>query len=165
MSAPSSSAKSLGATTLRRAAGWLATGVTLVLAALAAAWLGAASALLVLAGGALLGTLVLAWRSLESVALTEEMTLEEALSLAAPRREEEQKASLLRALRDLDYERSVGKISEDDYAELTARYRAEAKALLERVDEALAEARAAAEAELEALLAAPGEAASSEVAR
>jgi len=52
---------------------------------------------------------------------------------------------VLRALNDLKFERSVGKITEEDYNELSARYRAEAKRLITRVDESLAETRELAE--------------------
>jgi len=41
---------------------------------------------------------------------------------------------VLRALKDLEFERSVGKIGEDDYAELSARYRADAKRLMQLID-------------------------------
>ena len=62
------------------------------------------------------------------------LTLEEALTLGAPSAEEEQKRVLLRALNDLKYERSVGKISEDDYAELSQRYREQAKQLMQQLE-------------------------------
>ena len=46
----------------------------------------------------------------------------------------------------MEYERSVGKISETDYATLRTRYRTEAKRLLKRLDEDLEPMRAKAEA-------------------
>jgi hypothetical protein len=51
-------------------------------------------------------------------------------------------------LKDLEYERSVGKISEEDFAELSVRYRAEAKELLRALEEELAPRRHEAEARL-----------------
>jgi hypothetical protein len=63
--------------------------------------------------------------------------------------EEEQKRAVLRALKDLEYERSVGKISEEDYHEYSVRYRAEAKRLIRDLDESLAEARKQVEREVE----------------
>jgi hypothetical protein len=66
---------------------------------------------------------------------------EEALGMGAPSKAEEEKRAVLRALKDLEYERSVGKISPEDYAELSAKYRAEAKRLIQTLDEALAPAR------------------------
>jgi hypothetical protein len=62
------------------------------------------------------------------------LTLEEALSLGAPSAEEEQKRAVLRALKDLEFERSVGKITQEDYVELSTRYRAEARRLMHQLD-------------------------------
>jgi hypothetical protein len=104
---------------------------------------------LLLAAGAMLVLVVwLLWTSLLSLSGETELTLEEALSLGAPRAEEEQKRSVLRTLKDLEYERRLGKVSEDDYAFLSARYREEAKALLLKVDRSLDAARQAAEQRL-----------------
>jgi hypothetical protein len=91
----------------------------------------------------------LVWQSLQHLSGDAELTLEEALSLAAPTAEEEQKRAILRSLKDLDYELRVGKISKADYVELSARYRAEAKRLIVVVDESLAPQRARAEQLLE----------------
>jgi hypothetical protein len=111
-----------------------------VAVALAAAILGAtrgvALALLVLAAAALLLAILLLWNSIQSLDDDAELTLDEAMALAAPSAEEEKKRAVLRALKDLEYERSVGKISEEDYATLSARYRAEAKELLRALREA-----------------------------
>lgn len=108
--------------------------------------LGLGVALLTLAGGVLLGGILLFWSSLQGLAGETPLTLDEALSLGAPSAEEEQKQAVLRALKDLEYERSVGKISEDDYRELSQRYRSEAKALLLLVDRDLAPSLKKAEA-------------------
>jgi hypothetical protein len=101
---------------------------------------------LVLAGGVLLGVILLFRGSLLSLTSEAPMTLEEALTLSAPSAEEEQKQAVLRALKDLDYERSVGKISDQDYQELSQRYRTDAKALLLAVDRDMAPALERAEA-------------------
>ncbi len=114
-------------------------------------------ALLVLAGGALLLLIALVWGSVQSLTGEAELSLDEALGLGAPTAQEEQKRAVLRALKDLEYERGVGKVSEEDYAELKARYRAEAKRLLESVDEGLEPARARAEQLLAARLRASAE--------
>ncbi len=53
-----------------------------------------------------------------------------ALDPGAPSNEQEQKAFLLRALQDLDFERSVGKIDDDDYEELRDQYRSRARQAL-----------------------------------
>ncbi|MDX2053307.1 MAG: hypothetical protein SFV15_12995 [Polyangiaceae bacterium] len=107
---------------------------------------GIASGFLVLAGAFLLLTLGLLWTSLESLSGKAKLSLDEALSLARPSAEEEQKQSVLRALKDLEFERSVGKISDEDYQELSAHYRAEAKRLMALLDEHHARSRAEVEA-------------------
>lgn len=110
------------------------------------AFFGLSAALLTLAAGTLLGGILLFWSSLQGLAGETPLTLDEALSLGAPSAEEEQKQAVLRALKDLEYERSVGKISEDDYRELSQHYRTEAKTLLLLVDRDLAPALNKAEA-------------------
>ncbi|MFZ5895841.1 MAG: hypothetical protein ACOY0T_32590 [Myxococcota bacterium] len=102
-------------------------------------------AVLGLAAAALTLVVALLWSSVSSLADDSELSLDEALSYGAPSAEEEQKLAVLRALKDLEFERSVGKISEEDYQEFSARYRAEAKRLIARVDESLAETRKLAE--------------------
>jgi hypothetical protein len=96
---------------------------------------------LIVAGGLLVGVIGLLWLSILSLGGETAMTVEEALSLAAPPMEEEQKRAVLRALKDLEYERGMGKIAEADYAELSQRYRGEAKALLVELDQSLTPAR------------------------
>ena len=106
-------------------------------------------AILVLAGASLIGTLSVVWRSIESLTEDSTLDLEEALSLAVPNEEEERKRSILRALRDLEFEHSVGKVTEEDYERLSQRYRAEARRLLRRIDEDLGPARKRAEHDLQ----------------
>jgi len=102
-------------------------------------------ALLLTASALLVLVVWLLWSSLLGLSGETQLTLEEALRLAAPRAEEEQKRAVLRGLKDLEYEKRVGKVSQADYALLSARYREEAKALLVEVDRNLDEARRAAE--------------------
>jgi len=99
-------------------------------------------ALLMFAGGALLLVIGLLWSSLHHLTGESGMTLEEALSLAAPSAEQEQKRAVLRALKDLEFERSVGKISDEDYASLSTHYRNQAKDLIRALDRGLEPARA-----------------------
>jgi hypothetical protein len=106
---------------------------------------GAPIAILALATLALLGGIALIWASVQSLTGETPLSLEEALTLGAPSAEEEQKRAVLRALKDLEYERSVGKITAEDYQELSARYRAEAIRLMQRLDENLKPARVRAE--------------------
>ena len=121
-------------------------------AATAALVLGPPGAMLGVATAALGAVIVLLWWSVQSLTGEAPMTLDDAMTLAAPSVEEERKTALLRALRDLEYERSVGKISEGDYHELSARYRAEAKDVLRLLDASRSESAAAAEREIEARL-------------
>lgn len=85
------------------------------------------------------------WTSLRTLLGETKLSGADAYALGAPRVEEEQKRAVLRALKDLEFERSVGKISEEDYKVLVAGYRKEAKRLLRLLDEASVEQRARAE--------------------
>jgi ribosomal protein L40E len=58
----------------------------------------------------------------------------------------DEKNALLRALKDLEFERGVGKVSEADFARLEASYRARAKAVLAGLDRDLGPWRERAEA-------------------
>lgn len=95
---------------------------------------GLGAGLMTAAGLMLLAAIFLAWSSVQSLTGEAEMSLDEALGLATPTIEEERKRAILRALKDLEYERGVGKVSEADYAELSAQYRAEAKVLLRALE-------------------------------
>jgi hypothetical protein len=130
---------------------WIAPVVVLT-ALVVGATSGLGPSLLVLAGGMLTGVVLLFWSSLGRLTGESPLSLEEAVGLGAPSPEEERKRSILRALKDLEYERSVGKISDEDFAELSARYRAEAKALLKLIDAEAAPMRKRAEERLAARL-------------
>ncbi len=100
-----------------------------------------------LVGAALTLALVIAlvWSGLSAIeAEPEKPSLEEALHLAVPMRAEEQKRAVLRTLKDLDYELSVGKISREDYERVSREVREEARKMIARVDEALESKRRAA---------------------
>lgn len=116
------------------------------LVAISAVTRGLGVALLVLAAGMLLFAIANLWQSVQSLGDEGDLSLDEALALAAPSAEEEKKRSVLRALKDLEYERGVGKVSEEDYAVLSARYRDEARRLLQELDKAETPARAKVEA-------------------
>jgi hypothetical protein len=105
--------------------------------------------LLAFGGVVLAGTIALLWQSLLGLTGQSALSVEEALTLAAPTVEEEQKRAVLRMLKDLEYERTVGKISEQDFRELSTKYRALAKELIVAVDEGLTEHRRRAEQILE----------------
>jgi hypothetical protein len=76
----------------------------------------------------------LLWASVTTVGKDEEISLEDALDLSAPARDEERKLAVLRGIKDLEYERGLGKVSEADFQQLSQRYRKEAKLLLARLD-------------------------------
>jgi hypothetical protein len=124
---------------------WLYPLSVIVLAAVLGHFFGLGLGLLIVAGGSLGGSIWLIWSSLQGLGSDAPITLEEALSLGAPSAEEEQKRSVLRALKDLEYERAVGKISDEDYESLAEHYRGEAKRLLRAVDRDLSPERERAE--------------------
>jgi len=128
---------------------WAVPLATLTVAIVLGTLYGVQLVVLTLAAGVLLLVITLLWNSVQALAGESELSFEEAFSMGARSAEEEQKRAVLRALKDLDYERSVGKISEEDYHEFSARYRAEAKRLIRDLDENLAEARKQVERELE----------------
>jgi hypothetical protein len=130
----------------------LAPVLVLSIAAVVGASVGLGPALLVIAAGMLVAAIAGLWSSLGRLTGESPLTLEEAVGLGAPSPEEERKRSILRALKDLEYERSVGKISDADFAELTQRYRAEAKTLLQMIAAEDAPRRKKAEAQLAARL-------------
>jgi hypothetical protein len=111
---------------------WIA--LTVIAAVVVGVSVGLSVALLVLAGGALMLVIGLFWWSLHSLTGSGALTLEEALSMAAPSAEEEQKRAVLRALKDLELEKSLGKISDEDYRTLSASYRQQAKDLIRALD-------------------------------
>jgi hypothetical protein len=62
---------------------------------------------------------------------------------------EARKRAALKALRDIEFERSIGRLSEDDHKELEAKYRAEARDAMRAIDEGLGPWLARAEAMLD----------------
>jgi hypothetical protein len=130
--------------------GWYALGglvVAVVLGAILVV-LGPGALLLALAFLALVSAIVWLWSSLLALDSDTPLTLDEALAMVVPTAEEERKQSVLRALKDLEYERVVGKISGQDFATLVTRYRREAKELLYLIDQGNSADLGAAEAEL-----------------
>ena len=119
---------------------------TLVCAIVAGVLQGAAAVILVLAAGEMVSVIAIFWASIRTLVGETPLSGADAYALGAPRAEEEQKRAVLRALKDLEFERSVGKISDDDYATLVAKYRTEAKRLLRLLDEDALPARRKVEA-------------------
>ena len=120
--------------------------LVVVLVILAGVFVGASTAILVAAAGALISVIAVFWSSLRTLLGETPLSGADAYVFGAPPRvEEEQKRSVLRALKDIEFERSVGKISEEDYLLLTKKYREEAKRLLQSIDEKSAAGRERAE--------------------
>jgi hypothetical protein len=114
--------------------------VTVTVAAIIGVTIGAPMAILVLAAGMLLGVIGLFWASLRilsgDAALSPEL---EALDASAHAVDAlaSRKKMLLRALKDLDNERALGKLEDDDHEQLSLVYRNELKEVLSRIDASL----------------------------
>ena len=112
----------------------------------AGAFGGMPMALIFLSASALCLTIALVWNSLGRMGQGARLDFEDALELAAPTATEEQKLAVLRALKELEYELSVGKISREDFDVASAEYRAQARQLIAAQDESMKAQIAAAEA-------------------
>ena len=64
----------------------------------------------------------------------------------------DEKAAVLRSIKDIAYEHALGKLSEGDFARLDQQYRARARAILRAEDQDLGPYRAEAEARIEAAI-------------
>ncbi len=106
---------------------------------------GAPGVVLTLAATALVLVIASFWTSIRMLIGETRLSAADAYAIGAQHTEMEQKRAVLRALKDLEFERAVGKISEEDYRHLVARFRAEAKALLQVIDEKAQAKRARAE--------------------
>jgi hypothetical protein len=121
--------------------------VTLVGAVVVGAVASVGSALLVAAAGTLLGTIAFLWTSLRTLSGDAPLPygLEESGPGDAVDTLAEQKRRALRALKDLENERDLGRIDDADYEVVHARYREEAKEVMRRMDARAAPSRADAE--------------------
>lgn len=98
---------------------------------------GVGSALLVLAAGTLLGAIGLLWASIRT--LSGDAPLAGDLEALVTQRRDvdelaERKRRVLRALKDLESEHALGKIDDEDYRDVAARYRDEAKQIMREMD-------------------------------
>ncbi|MBI2391812.1 MAG: zinc-ribbon domain-containing protein [Deltaproteobacteria bacterium] len=103
---------------------------------------GLGAALIVLAGATLLMFIWLAFRAVQSVTEPDDRVV---MIDVPPTPAQSRKITALRALKDLEFEKSLGNLSEADYAEIEARYREEAKRAMREVDDERAAMRARAE--------------------
>lgn len=119
---------------------------------------GAATSILVVAAGLLLGVIALLWASLRILSGDAPLSPEvEALDMAEGGDALlSRKKMLLRALKDLENERAIGKIETDDFEQVSQTYREELKTVLRLIDEALAPHRGLAEQAVRAHLDAAG---------
>ncbi len=113
---------------------------------------GVATALLALSAGLLVVGVVLVWMSLGELTNEEPLSLDEALELAAPERREQEKQSILRALKDLEQEHRFGKITDAEFATESVRMRHQAKLLLATFDDSVKSRRSRVEKRIERLL-------------
>src|SRR5277367_1873093 len=130
-------------------ASWGLPAATVAAATVVGVVFGVGPGILVLAAGALVGVIALLWASLRT--LGGDAPLAEGLIEAATVREKvsdvaERKRRVLRALKDLELEHSVGKINDDDYADISGRYRDQAKGILREMDVQIEPLRPKAEA-------------------
>jgi len=121
-------------------------GVVILGVTMAGVLLDRGAATLVLAATALLGAIAGLWASLQALLGNAPMTIEEAIAFAHASEAEERKRAILQALKDLQFDHSVGKIGQSDYDMLVLSFRGQAKRLLRSMDEDVASRRAAASA-------------------
>lgn len=126
--------------------------IGLLLVGLTGALQGVAPAILVFAACLLVVALGLLWRSLGELTNEEPLSLQEALDLAAPEYREQEKRSVLRALKDLEQEHRFGKITDAEFAQESARMRQHAKLLLTSLDESMKTRRERVESRIAAFL-------------
>lgn len=122
--------------------------VTLTLAVAVGVITGVATAILVLAAGGLLGVVALLWASLRVLSGDASLPPEiEALDASAHGVDAlaSRKKMLLRALKDLENEKALGKLDEEDFAQVSETYRKELKDVLAQIDATLEPYRSKAE--------------------
>lgn len=106
-------------------------------------------ALWALLGGVLLTAVYVLWQSARLLAGEEDVAGDLEDARFDPRgldtELDEEKRSILTQLKDIERERRIGKLSEEDYASLAAVYRARAKQILAAIDEQLSAHRAEAQ--------------------
>jgi hypothetical protein len=127
------------AATLLRLAPLIVFVVLVVGAAFTYLRFGAPAVVLWLAFAALAGAVLLFWESLRA-ALDPSAPGDEPPPEGAGEAEsdlEARKRAALQGLKDLDFEHSIGRISDEDYAALEAQYRAEARAAMAEMDKSL----------------------------
>jgi len=121
---------------------WAVFGAVLVGAVALTLRHGLGATLIVLAGLTLVLFIWLSFRAVQSVTEPDDRAI---LIDLPPTPAETRKQSALGALKDLDFEKALGNLNPEDYAELERRYREEAKRAMREVDDERAELRGRAE--------------------
>jgi hypothetical protein len=85
----------------------------------------------------------------------ERLTTGESLGAPARRALEREKLLVLRTIKELEFDRAMGKIADDDFAEMAGRLRERAMRLMRQLDDVQTVSRARVERELAARLGAP----------
>jgi hypothetical protein len=119
-----------------------AAGLVLVAVVVLGFRYGVAVSFLALSALALLGVVWLLYRSIQTLV---EPGDQDAEALFAPTFAEDRKRAALKALKDLDYEKSIGNVTDEDYKQLLGRYREEAKRAMRILDDERADRRAEAD--------------------
>lgn len=129
--------------------------VTVTFALFAGVTVGAPMAILILTAGMLLGVIALFWASLRILSgdapLSPELEALDATAHAVDALASRRKM-LVRALKDLDNERALGKLDDEDYEQISTTYRNELKDVLRRIDASLEPHRPKAESAARAYL-------------
>ena len=96
------------------------------------------SAFIVLSGGALLFAISFVWASLRALlGGAHESHVSESPAMRKRHELLDEKEAVLKSLKDLEFEREVGKLSDDDYKRLEAELRTRAKRILRQLDDDL----------------------------
>ena len=111
--------------------------------------LGLSAAVLFLAGVTLLWSILWLYRSLVALATDAPVTHATRLGGAARRELARDKRLLLKAIKELEFDHAMGKLSDADFHDLVTRYRARAVAVLRRLDEGAVTYRALIEREVQ----------------
>jgi hypothetical protein len=110
---------------------------------------GVSAVMLFLTGAALLWSVLWLYRSLAALATDPPAASGTRLGGGARRELERDKRNLLKAIKELEFDHSMGKLSDADFHEIAARYRASAVALMRRLDEGNVTYRALIEREVQ----------------
>src|SRR5262249_33806248 len=122
--------------------------VTVCAALIAGVAFGLPQAILVLGGGAFLAVIAFFLASVRTLSGDAPLPAEIGMLAAQTPTVDaaaERKRTLLRALKDLEHEHAIGKMDDEDYKDVAARYREEAKAVMREMDEAIEPLRQKAE--------------------